>query len=87
VRARWRKQAVAWLRVDLARRTEPARTGTPAAGADVRRKLRHGTGDRDLAGIRDAAAIGSLPADEQGTCRTLWAEVDALLARAWGGRP
>jgi serine/threonine-protein kinase len=38
-RARWRKQAVAWLRSDLARRAEQARAGTPAAKAEVAHKL------------------------------------------------
>ena len=40
-----------------------------------------------LAGIRDAAAISSLLADEQVACRALWSEVDAVLARLKGGRP
>jgi tetratricopeptide (TPR) repeat protein len=85
--ARWRKQAVAWLRADLARRTEQARAGTPQALAEVGEKLVHWKSDPDLAGIRDATAIGALSADEQAACRALWSEGDALLARARGGRP
>jgi hypothetical protein len=86
-RARRRKQAVAWLRSDLARRDDQVRTGTPAARAEVARMLLHWKSDPDLAGIRDAAAIGALPPEEQAACRALWSEVDALLARARGGRP
>jgi hypothetical protein len=51
----------------------------------VGQKLVHWKGDPDLAGIRDATALGSLPADEQDACRALWAEVDALLAKVGGG--
>jgi hypothetical protein len=78
---------VEWLAADLARRAEQARAGTPAARAEVARKLLHWKSNPDLAGIRDATALGSLPPDEQAACRALWSEVDALLARARGGRP
>jgi serine/threonine-protein kinase len=82
-RARWRKQAVEWLKADLSRRAEQDRAGTP----EVRQNLLHWKRDTDLIGIRDAAAIAALPADEQAACRALWAEVDALLAQSRGGRP
>jgi hypothetical protein len=74
-RARWRKQAVAWLRSDLTRRAQQDRT-------EVAQDLRWWKIDLDLASIRDAAAINALPADEQTACRALWSEVNALLARA-----
>jgi tetratricopeptide (TPR) repeat protein len=86
-KARWRKKAVEWLEADLARRAKQARAGTPAAQAEVARALGRWKFDRDLAGIRDAIAVGSLPADEQAACRALWSEVDALLARMQAGRP
>jgi len=36
----------------------------------------------DLAGIRDAAALANLPADEQKAFTQLWADVAALLKKA-----
>jgi len=36
----------------------------------------------DLAGIRDAAALANLPADEQKAFTQLWADVVALLKKA-----
>ena len=36
----------------------------------------------DLAGIRDAAALANLPADEQKAFTQLWAGVAALLKKA-----
>jgi serine/threonine-protein kinase len=79
-RARWRKKAVEWLRADLARWSEPARSATPAARGEIAGTLRHWKADADLAGLRDPAAIAALPPDEQAACRALWSEVDALLA-------
>jgi hypothetical protein len=38
--------------------------------------------DTDLAGIRDAAALAKLPADEKKACTQLWADVAALLKKA-----
>jgi hypothetical protein len=63
------------------------KAGDAQARSVAIQNLRHWQADPDLAGIRDAAAIGSLLADEQAACRALWAEVDALRARARGGQP
>jgi hypothetical protein len=46
------------------------------------RKLRFWKNDFDLAGIREADALNTLPPDEQQECRALWAAVDALIERA-----
>jgi eukaryotic-like serine/threonine-protein kinase len=81
-KARFRKQAVDWLKADLARRTEQARAGARQAKAEVLQRLLHWKGDSDLAGIREAASIKSLPEDEQKACRALWAELDLLLKKA-----
>ena len=59
----------------------------PAIGQQVQRRLRHWQGDQDLAGLRDPAAVAQLPAEEQQACRQLWADVEALLAKAAGGAP
>ena len=42
----------------------------------------HWQQDTDLAGLRDAAALAKLPADQQKACTQLWADVAALLKRA-----
>jgi hypothetical protein len=78
---RWRKKAVEWLKADLSSWAGRARDATPEATAEAERTLGGWKEDPRLIGIRDADAIRSLPADEQAACRTLWAEVAALLAR------
>jgi hypothetical protein len=49
--------------------------------------LRHWKADGDLAGLRDPEALARLPAEEQQSCRKLWSEVDAILAKAQGRTP
>ena len=48
----------------------------------ITQTLQHWKADADLAGLRDAAAVAKLSDAEQKACRALWAEVDALLAKA-----
>jgi hypothetical protein len=84
-KTRWRKQALDWLRADLAFWARQAETGKPEAKALVSQKLQLWKADTDLAGIRDETGIKALRDDEQKACRALWAEVDALLAKAQAG--
>jgi serine/threonine-protein kinase len=81
-RARWRKQALDWLRADLASWTKLMESGKPEDGKAVQDALRHWQKVPDLAGIRDPDAVAKLPADERDACRRLWADVAALLAKA-----
>jgi tetratricopeptide (TPR) repeat protein len=81
-RARWRQQAVAWLRADLALLTRALATGPPQARAAVQRQLRHWQRDPALAAIRDAAWLINLPAEDLRACRQLWADVEMLRKRA-----
>jgi hypothetical protein len=60
------------------------KTGIPQNRLQVQKQLRHWQRDADLAGIRDAAWLVNLPADELRACRRLWADVAALLQRAGG---
>jgi hypothetical protein len=46
--------------------------------------LRHWQSDPDLAGVRDAPALASLPEAERGEWQRLWADVQALLDKAGG---
>ena len=81
-RTRLRKQALDWLRADLALRTKQLGFGKPADRAAALQALRHWQQDTDLAGIRDAAALVKLPADAQQSFTQLWADVAALLDQA-----
>jgi serine/threonine protein kinase/Flp pilus assembly protein TadD len=81
-RARWRKQALDWLRADLAANAKLLEGHRPQDRRLVGQRLRHWQGDPDLAGLRDPAALAALPAGERESCQQFWAEVQALLARA-----
>jgi serine/threonine-protein kinase len=81
-RARWRGQALDWLREHLAFTAKHLATGTPRARADVQGWLRGWRTDAHLAGLREAAALAKLPANEQAAWRKLWADVEALRAKA-----
>jgi serine/threonine-protein kinase len=80
-RARLRKQALDWLRADLAYWTKRAASDKLADREQVQQKLKYWGEDTDLAGIRDKDAVAKLPADEQEACKKLWAEVDAVLKK------
>jgi serine/threonine-protein kinase len=86
-RARWREQAVGWLRADLASWGKQVERDTPRTRAAVRKTLRHWLGDPDLANVRDGAALEKLPEAERAACRRLWADVAALLKRCEGTAP
>jgi hypothetical protein len=81
-KAHWRKQAVDWLKADLAAWSKVLEGGSPQARQAVPEMLHHWKADPDLAGIRDDAGMAKLPADEQKICRALWSQVDALLKKA-----
>ena len=83
-RTRWRKQAIDWLKADLAAWSKILESGPPQARPFIAQTLQHWKADPDLAGLRDPAALDKLPEDEQNACRALWKDVDALLARAGG---
>jgi serine/threonine-protein kinase len=81
-RARLRKQALDWLRADLAVRTNQLDSATPAIRDSVLRALLPWQHAPDLAGIRDPAALAQLPEEERKELHALWAEVEALIDRA-----
>jgi eukaryotic-like serine/threonine-protein kinase len=81
-RARWRRQAVAWLRLDLAAWTKRLEAAQPADRAEVQKVLARWRDDPDLAGLRNADALERLPPAERKECQALWQEVAALLRRA-----
>jgi tetratricopeptide (TPR) repeat protein/serine/threonine protein kinase len=81
-RARWRRQALDWLRADLLQWSTHLASKTPAASALVQKKLRHWQQDPDLTELREPAALAKLSEAEQRVCRQLWDDVAALLEQA-----
>src|SRR5262245_8240764 len=75
-RAGYRKQALDWLRADLAARS--SRANTENERADLRRFLRETIRpDADLTGVRSPWSLMRLPADERGNWVKFWADVAA----------
>jgi hypothetical protein len=72
-RPRLRKQALDWLRADLAAWTKLIDRGLPTDRVAVQQKLKHWQMDSDLAGIRDATALANRVAEDR---------VAALLKKA-----
>jgi Flp pilus assembly protein TadD len=86
-KSRWRKQAIDWLKGDLAAWSKILESGPPQARKAISQTLQHWKVDPDLAGLREPAAVAKLADDERKACRSLWAEVDDLLKRARDTKP
>jgi Flp pilus assembly protein TadD len=78
-RARWRRQALDWLRAELALRYRRLDNASPQARAEAVGRLKHWQADPDLAGLRDEPALAKLPEPERAACRALWSDVARLL--------
>jgi tetratricopeptide (TPR) repeat protein len=78
-----RRQALTWLRAEL---RAWCRAADAAEGGSIRlaHTLAHWQKGPDLAGLRDADALGRLYAEERQACENLWANVAALLRQAQG---
>jgi serine/threonine-protein kinase len=76
-RARWRRQALDWLRADLATWSQQAAGDMPNRST-IMRSLAHWGKDPDLAGVRGRGELEKLPEDERQAWRKLWSEVEAL---------
>jgi serine/threonine-protein kinase len=85
-RMRWRKQARAWLRADLAVWAGTLEGGSRAARVFVRKLLAHWQVDPALAGLREASALDGLSQDERQECLALWQAVGDLLGRVQEGK-
>jgi serine/threonine-protein kinase len=83
-RARLRRQALDWLKADLALWIRQTASAKPEERAAVQRMLNHWQADSDLAGLRDDNELKKLPAAERDECRQLWADVAAVLEKANG---
>jgi serine/threonine protein kinase/Flp pilus assembly protein TadD len=81
--AKLRRQALDWLKAELAAGGKLL-AGPPQGRPAIVQFLRHWQQDPDLAGLRDAAALAKLSAEERAACEKLWADVAALLKKAEG---
>jgi hypothetical protein len=81
-KAKLRRQALDWLKAELAIWVKLLESGPLQAKASIAQTLKHWQADTDLAGIRDAKALGALPESERAAWRTLWSDVAALLEKA-----
>jgi serine/threonine-protein kinase len=77
----WRRQALGWLRADLAQYQKLAERPEPQAKQTVRQRLEHWQQDADLVSVRDKAALDKLPDNERQQWRQLWDDVAALLKK------
>jgi serine/threonine-protein kinase len=81
VRLMLRRQALAWLRADLALCARLADGGEPATRQKKFERLQKSRKDADLASVRDGDALEQLSEDERREWRRLWAEVAGLSQR------
>ncbi len=80
-RARWRRQALDWLRADLAAWGQLLEKHPDQARAGVQRTLRMWQQDLDFAGVRNES-LARLPEAERQAWQQLWADVEQTLRRA-----
>ena len=80
-RARLRRQALDWLKADLALRRKQLGE-SPGDVALARQALAHWQKDPALAGVRDRKGLDKLPEAERAGWAKLWAEVYSLLTPA-----
>jgi eukaryotic-like serine/threonine-protein kinase len=80
-RARLRGQALDWLKAERAAWAKVLDAGDAQARPVAQGTLQQWRADAALAGVRDADTLAKLPEAERVAWRSLWAEVDALLAK------
>jgi tetratricopeptide (TPR) repeat protein len=81
-RARLRWQGLEWLRADLEAWTREHKTASPQTGQAVAARMQQWLGEPGLAGVREAAGLAELPAEERSLWQAFWADIAALRTRA-----
>jgi tetratricopeptide (TPR) repeat protein len=82
-----RRQALTWLRAELAAMTVWLRLDSSAHARHVLSRLGEWQKNPDLAGLRDEIALKQWTVEERNACRRLWADVADLLNKAKQGSP
>ncbi len=80
-KAKLRRQALDWLRAELAASAKRLESGPSQDLPAIAPTLQLWKQDSDLAGIREAESLARLTVDEQKVWQKLWADVDSLLKR------
>lgn len=83
-RAKWRVQALEWLQQELQSCRKALEGSSEQAKSKVLQRMRQWQTEEDLAGLRDAREMESLPSDERQLCRKFWDEVTATLGKPKG---
>jgi len=81
-RTEWRRQARLWLEEELNSLTKSSGDSSISAGAAVKKVLAEWQVNPNLAGIRDADALGNLSVVEREDCAALWNKIAALTTSA-----
>ena len=81
-KASFRRQALDWLKSDLAHWAKLSQSGSPQVQEPIVRHVKHWQADADLASVRDSEALARLPQAEQKPWKALLADVDSLLKLA-----
>jgi len=81
-RSRLRRQALEWLRADLAHWDGKAASSKRADRTLAQKTLKHWQEDSDLTALRDKNALAKLPAQERSAWEKHWAKVAAVLKKA-----
>jgi hypothetical protein len=76
-----RRQALTWLRADLAAYANLIK-GDPKVKGIVLQRLTHWQRDADFASVRDREALDQLPENVRDAWRRLWDDVEALRKQA-----
>jgi serine/threonine-protein kinase len=81
-RARLRRQALTWLRADLAAWHKVLEGDRSKGTQAIRQQMQHWLEDADFASVRGPEALAKLPEAERGDWQRLWHDVQALLEQA-----
>ncbi len=85
-RAKFRNQALEWLKIERAVWSRLLESGPPQTRTLVAQILEHWQVDPDLVGVREEKELAKLPEPERAAFKKLWSDVDSLLTKARGGR-
>src|SRR5262249_37327139 len=83
-RARWRRQALEWLRADLGLWRKMAESRSGPQRLPVRQALNHLGTHHPLVGGRNAEAQAILPEAERREWQNFWADIATLLGQLDG---